>query len=235
MAQGIKAALNGEPVMTAVNMAPVSKQVMNVITPYFELAERLGCAVRALADGAIKKLEITYNGEIADVNTKMVTTAVIKGMLDSEMEKTVNYVNAPGLAKERGLKVNEIKDKDTERFANIITVTAYAGDKSVSVQGTLFGDKGRIIKIDDNRVDLAPQDCILICPHINRPGVIGQVGSIMGAAGVNISGMQVGTTSVEGTSLMILTLDKDVPKDVIKLITSMDGIFGAKVIVFDAN
>ena len=151
------------------------------------------------------------------------------------MEKTVNYVNAPGLAKERGLKVNEIKDKDTERFANIITVTAYSGDKSVSVQGTLFGDKGRIIKIDDNRVDLAPQDCILICPHINRPGVIGQVGSIMGAAGVNISGMQVGTTSVEGTSLMILTLDKDVPKDVIKLITSMDGIFGAKVIVFDAN
>ena len=235
VAQGIKAALNGEPVMTAVNMAPVSKQVMNVITPYFELAERLGCAVRALADGAIKKLEITYNGEIADVNTKMVTTAVIKGMLDSEMEKTVNYVNAPGLAKERGLKVNEIKDKDTERFANIITVTAYSGDKSVSVQGTLFGDKGRIIKIDDNRVDLAPQDCILICPHINRPGVIGQVGSIMGAAGVNISGMQVGTTSVEGTSLMILTLDKDVPKDVIKLITSMDGIFGAKVIVFDAN
>ena len=208
---------------------------MNVITPYIELAERLGCAVRALADGAIKKLEITYNGEIADVNTKMVTTAVIKGMLDSEMEKTVNYVNAPGLAKERGLKVNEIKDKDTERFANIITVTAYSGDKSVSVQGTLFGDKGRIIKIDDNRVDLAPQDCILICPHINRPGVIGQVGSIMGAAGVNISGMQVGTTSVEGTSLMILTLDKDVPKDVIKLITSMDGIFGAKVIVFDAN
>ena len=208
---------------------------MNVITPYFELAERLGCAVRALADGAIKKLEITYNGEIADVNTKMVTTAVIKGMLDTEMEKTVNYVNAPGLAKERGLKVNEIKDKDTERFANIITVTAYSGDKSVSVQGTLFGDKGRIIKIDDNRVDLAPQDCILICPHINRPGVIGQVGSIMGAAGVNISGMQVGTTSVEGTSLMILTLDKDVPKDVIKLITSMDGIFGAKVIVFDAN
>ena len=221
--------------MTAVNMAPVSQQVMNVITPYFDLAERLGCAARALADGAIKKLEVTYNGDIADVNTKMVTTAVVKGMLDSEMEKTVNYVNAPGLAKERGLKISEIQDKDTERFASTITVTAYTAQKTVSVQGTLFGDKGRIIKIDDNRVDLDPHDCILICPHINRPGVIGQVGSIMGAAGVNISSMQVGTTSVEGTSLMILTLDKDVPKDVIKLITSMEGIFGAKVILFDAN
>lgn len=235
VAQGIKAALNGEPVMTAVNMAPVSKQVMNVITPYFKLAERLGCAVRALADGAVRRLEIAYNGEIADVNTKMVTTAVIKGLLDAEMDRTVNYVNAPALAKERGLKVNEIKDKDTERYANIITVTAHTSGNPVSVQGTLFGDEGRIIKINDNRVDLAPQNCILVCPHINRPGVIGQVGSIMGAAGVNISGMQVGTTSQENTSLMILTLDKDVPKSVINLITSMDGIFGAKVIVFDAN
>ena len=235
VAEGIKAALHGEPVMTAVNMAPVSKQVMNVISPYFDLAERLGCAVRALADGAVKKLEITYNGEIADVNTKMITTAVTKGLLDAEMDKSVNYVNAPSLAKERGLKVSEIKDKDTELFANIITVTAYAGKGQVSVQGTLFGEDGRIIKINNNRVDLAPKDCILICPHINRPGVVGQVGSIMGAAGVNISGMQVATTEVEGTSLMILTLDKDVPKSVVNLITSMDGIFGAKVIIFDQN
>ena len=235
VAEGIKAALHGEPVMTAVNMAPVSKQVMNVISPYFDLAERLGCAVRALADGAVKKLEITYNGEISDVNTKMITTAVTKGLLDAEMDKSVNYVNAPSLAKERGLKVSEIKDKDTELFANIITVTAYAGKGQVSVQGTLFGENGRIIKINNNRVDLAPKDCILICPHINRPGVVGQVGSIMGAAGVNISGMQVATTEVEGTSLMILTLDKDVPKSVVNLITSMDGIFGAKVIIFDQN
>ena len=233
VAQGIKAALNGEPVMTAVNMAPVSQQVMNVISPYFDLAERLGCAARALLDGGIKKVEVAYNGEIADVNTKMITTAVIKGMLTAEMDDSVNYVNAPGLAKERNIKVSEVKDKDTERFANVITVTATAGkDKKVSVQGTLFGDKGRIVKINDNHVDLAPRDCILLCPHINRPGVIGQVGSIMGAAGVNISGMQVSTTNEEGTNLMILTLDSEVPADVLKLITSMEDIFGAKMIVF---
>ena len=233
VAQGIKAALNGEPVMTAVNMAPVSQQVMNVISPYFDLAERLGCAVRALLDGAIKKVEVGYNGDIADVNTKMITTAVIKGLLQAELDDSVNYVNAPGLAKERNIKVSEVKDKDTERFANVVTVTATAGkDKKVSVQGTLFGDKGRIVKINDNNVDLAPRDCILICPHINRPGVIGQVGSIMGAAGVNISGMQVSTTSDEATNLMILTLDSEVPADVLKLITSMEDIFGAKMIMF---
>lgn len=235
VAEGIKAALNGEPVMTAVNMAPVSKQVMNVITPYFDLAERLGCAVRALLDGAVKKVEVTYNGEIADVNTKMVTTAVVKGILNAEMDKTVNYVNAPGLAKERGLKINEIKEQESARFANLLTVTAYAGEKSVSVSGTLFGNKGRITMIDDNRVDVAPRHCLLVCPHINRPGVIGQVGSIMGESGVNISGMQVSPTNVEGTSLMILTVDSDVPKDILKKVTDMDGIFGVKVINFDAN
>lgn len=235
VAEGIKAALNGEPVMTAVNMAPVSQQVMNVISPYFDLAERLGCAVQALSDGAVNKIEVTYTGEIADVNTKMITTAVLKGMLNSIMEKSVNYVNAPGLAKERNIKFSEVRNSESERFGNLITVSATAGSKVVSVQGTLFGNKGRIVKIDDTRVDLAPRDCILLCPHINRPGVIGQVGSIMGAAGVNISGMQVCTTADENTSLMILTLDRDVPSNVIKLITSMDGIFGAKVVMFDEN
>ena len=233
VAEGIKSALNGEPVMTAVNMAPVSQQVMNVIAPYFDLAERLGTTVQALAEGPIKRLEVTYNGEITEVNTKMITTAVVKGLLTPVMDTNVNYVNAPSLAKERNIKVSEIKDKDTEHFANLITVTAVAAKKSVSVQGTLYGEVGRIVKIDDNRVDLDPHATILICPHINRPGVIGQVGSIMGAAGVNISGMQVGQTSVENTSLMILTLDNDVPSNVIKLITSMDGIFDAKLIHFN--
>ena len=79
---------------------------------------------------------------------------------------------------------------------------------------------------------MAPRRCLLLCPHNNRPGVIGQVGSIMGAAGVNISGMQVSTTSKEDVNLMILTLDSEVPADVLKLITSMEEIYDAKMIMF---
>ena len=124
VAQGIKAALHGEPVMTAVNMAPVSSQVMNVIKPYFDLAERLGCTVCSLAEGAVKGVEVEYNGDITEVNTKMITTAVIKGLLNPILESNVNYVNAPGLAKERNIKVTEIKNKEAKNFANLITVTA---------------------------------------------------------------------------------------------------------------
>ena len=108
VAEGVKAALHGEPVATAVNMAPVSPQVMKVISPYLTLAERLGCTLCSLAEGPIKNVEVTYTGEITEVNTKLLTTAVIKGMLNPVMEKEVNYVNAPGFAKERNIKIKEL-------------------------------------------------------------------------------------------------------------------------------
>ena len=234
VAQGIKAALHGEPVMTAVNMAPLSSQVMNVIKPYFDLAERLGCTVCSLAEGAVKGVEVEYNGDITEVNTKMITTAVIKGLLNPILESNVNYVNAPGLAKERNIKVTEIKNKEAKNFANLITVTARTEKSSVRVQGTLFGEEGRIVMIDNYRVDVDPHARILICPHINRPGVIGTVGSIMGAAKINISGMQVGKTDVEGTNIMVLTIDNDVTADVIRQVTAIDGIFDAKLVNFYA-
>ena len=234
VAQGIKAALHGEPVATAVNMAPVSAQVMNVIRPYLDLAERLGCTVCSLAEGAITNLEVEYDGEITDVSTQMVTTGVIKGMLNPVLESNVNYVNAPGLAKDRNIKVKEVKNKEANGFANLITVRAKTANKEVMVQGTLFGEEGRIVRINGFRVDVDPHARILICPHINRPGVIGTVGSIMGAAGINISGMQVGKTDVEGTNIMVLTIDNDIPADVIKKVTAIDGIFDAKLVNFYA-
>ncbi|MBR3456988.1 MAG: phosphoglycerate dehydrogenase [Selenomonadaceae bacterium] len=234
VSEGILAALKGEPVSTAVNMAPVSPQVMKVIGPYLTLAERLGCTVCSLAAGPIKSLEIAYNGEITEVNTGLLSTAVVKGMLNPIMENEVNYVNAPGFAKERNIKITETKNKEAESFANLITVKARSGDKEVSVEGTLFGDEGRIVRINKFRVDVDPHARILICPHINRPGIIGKVGSIMGSANINISGMQVGKADVEGTNLMVLTIDNDIPADIIAKVKEVDGIFDAKLVNFYA-
>ncbi len=234
VAEGVKAALNGEPVATAVNMAPVSPQVMKVISPYFTLVERLGCTARSLAEGAIKSVEVLYNGEITKVNTGMLTTGVLKGMLNPIMETEVNYVNAPSIAKERNIKVTESKEEAVDNFATLITVKARFADKEVSVTGTLFGDEGRIIRINKFRVDVDPHARILICPHINRPGVIGTVGSIMGEANINISGMQVGKADVEGTNLMVLTIDNDIPADILAEVKGVDGIFDAKLVNFYA-
>ena len=235
VAEGIKAALHDEPVSTAVNMAPVSPSVMRVIRPYLDLAERLGCTARALADGAITGIEAEYHGNITSVDTQLVTTAVLKGLLNPVLQYNVNYVNAPNIAKERNIKVREYKDEaPVAGFDNIISVHVKTASKEVVVEGALFGEEGRIVKIDRFRVDVDPHARILICPHINRPGIIGTVGTIMGDAEINISGMQVGKTDVEGTNLMVLTIDNEIPAEILKKVTSLDGIFGAKLVDFNA-
>jgi len=235
VAHSVVDALNGRPVSTAVNMAPISPQVMQRIQPYFLLAERMGCTIRALADGAINEAEVAYNGEISELDTKMVTTAVLKGLLRPILLEGVNYVNAPVIAKSRNIKVKEVKNKDAENFANLITVKVSTAKGERKVQGTLFGEEARIVAIDKFRVDVDPHARILICPHINRPGIIGKVGSIIGEAGINISGMQVGKTDVEGTNIMVLTLDNDVPAALMEKVVAVDGIFGAKLVDFETN
>ena len=116
VAEGIRTALRGEPVTTAVNMAPVSKEVMRVIRPYITLAERLGCTVCSLAEGAVTRVEVIYNGEITEVNTSFLTTAILKGMLNPILESEINYVNAPSIAKSRGIKVTEVKEKEPSHY-----------------------------------------------------------------------------------------------------------------------
>lgn len=232
VAYGVAAALKGEPVLTAVNMAPVSAQTMQRISPYFTLAERMGCTLCSLAEAPIREVHVEYNGEITDVDTRLITTAVIKGLLNPILQNAVNYVNAPGLAKMRNIKVMEIKNKAVESFANLLTVRVVTAQGELKVKGTLFGEEARIVMINDYRVDVDPHARILICPHINRPGIIGKVGSILGASGVNISAMQVGKTEVAGTNIMVLTLDNDLPAEVMQEVTSVDGIFGAKLVNF---
>ena len=235
VAKGIRAALHGEPVATAVNMAPVSPQVMQVIEPYLTLAERLGCTACSLVAGPVQTVEVTYNGEITDVSTSLLTTAVLKGMLNPVLEEAVNYVNAPGLAKDRGITVSEVKSRDAVSYANLISVKiTTAGGKTLSVEGTLFGREGRIVEINGFRVDVDPHARILICPHINRPGIIGKVGSILGDAGINISGMQVGKTDIERTNIMVLSIDNDITAETIAKVKEVDGIFDAKLVNFYA-
>ena len=234
VAEGIEACLHGKPVATAVNMAPVSPQVMKVISPYLTLAERLGGMVTSLVAAPVKDLEVTYQGEITQVNTGLLTTAVLKGMLNPIMESEVNYVNAPGFAKERGVKVSEVKKADAGDYANLITVKVSTGKKDFVVAGTLFGNDGRIVRIDDFRVDVDPHARLLVCPHINKPGVIGTIGSLLGNNGINISAMEVGKTEEEGTNLMILTVDNDIPAELLGALKALDGIFDAKLVNFYA-
>lgn len=234
VAEGILIALRGEPVTTAVNIAPVPAHVMKVIKPYLGVAEKMGCLAVHLADGRIDTVEVEYNGQISEVDTRMLTTAVLKGLLRPILQETVNYVNAPGVAKARGIKAKEIKSKETANFANLLTVRLRT-DKGVHmVAGTLFGkEEARIVMIDGYRVDVDPHGWLLIGPHIDKPGIIGKVGSILGDNGINIAGMQVGRTETAGTSIMVMTVEADLPTPVMLKIKAVDGILGAKLVNFN--
>ena len=236
VSKGILAALRGEPITTAVNMAPIPKHVLQIIRPYLSLAEKMGCLAVHLAEGRIQNAEIEYNGEISEVETKMLTTAVVKGMLNPILQENINYVNAPAIAKSRGIGVKEVKSKDIANFANLITVKLTTDKGEHRVSGTLFGKKeGRIVMIDGYRVDVAPEGWLLIGPHIDQPGMIGKIGTVLGENNINIAAMQVGHTETAGTNIMVMSVENDIPSPVMLKIRAVQGLLGAKLVNFTAG
>ena len=234
VAHGVLAALHGELVTTAVNMAPIPAHVMEVIRPYFNLAERMGCLAATLARGRIQSIDVEFAGNISDVDTKMLTVAVIKGALSPFLKESINYVNAPGMAKSRGIKIKEVKFKDTENFANLIKVRVAKDKDYCCVKVTLFGKEGRIVMINDYRVDFVPQGWLMIGPHIDRPGMIGKVGTILGAARINIASMQVGRSEKAGNQMMVLAVESIIPQEVLEQLKAVDGILDATMVTFES-
>ncbi|MBR2520264.1 MAG: phosphoglycerate dehydrogenase [Selenomonadaceae bacterium] len=228
VAKGIIDALNNRPVATAVNLPHIPSHVLEKLAPYLDLAERLGRTIMGLSREPISNVQVKINGTIADVNSSFISTAVLKGILSAALDN-VNLVNANLLATERGIHLSEVKSSSTRDFANLVTVSA---NKNV-VTGTLFGNEGRIVEINNFRVDVDPHARILICPHINRPGVIGMVGTLLAKHKINISGMNVGKTAIEGTSLMVLTVDNPIPQEVLHEMKTLDPIFDVTPVAYE--
>ncbi|MBO4780715.1 MAG: ACT domain-containing protein, partial [Selenomonadaceae bacterium] len=228
VAKGIIDALNNRPVTTAVNMPHIPAHVLEKLAPYLNLAERLGRTIIAMSKEPISSVQVNVKGKIADMNPSLISTAVLKGILSAALDN-VNLVNANILAAERGINLSEIKSNVAHDFANTVTVSANGN----IVAGTLFGNEGRIVEINGFRVDVDPHARILICPHINRPGVIGMVGTLFAKHAINISGMNVGKTAIEGTSLMVLTVDNAIPQHVLDEMKNLDPIFDVTPVAYD--
>ena len=228
VARGIIDALNNKPVATAVNLPHIPGHILEQLAPYLDLGERLGRTITGMSKDPISSVQVKVNGKIADMNSSLISTAVLKGMLSAALDTGVNLVNANILAAERGIHLSEIKSSIARDFANLVTVSANGN----IVTGTLFGSEGRIVEINNFRVDVDPHARILICPHINRPGVIGLVGTLLARHGVNISGMNVGKTAIEGTSLMVLTIDNPLPPHVLAEMKALEPIFDVTPVAY---
>ena len=224
-------ALKGKPVMTAVNMAPIPKNVATVIQPYFNLAERMGNIGIYLADGPIQEMAMEYTGELATTETAALTTACLKGLLNPILQDSVNFVNAPGIAQKRHLSVKETKSTKAGYFTTAITLKITTDKGQHQIVGTLFdGKEAKIVEIDNYKVDLTPAGYLLLVPHTDKPNMIGQMATILGNAGININGMQVGRTRVKNTNIMAIAVGNDITNDIMLKLRGVDGILDVKLI-----
>ena len=231
VAYGVIDALNGKPVMNAVNMAPIPKSVAAVIQPYFGLAERMGTIAIYLASGPVKDVEIEYSGELSSTETQHITTAFLKGLLNPILQDSVNYVNAPGLAKKRNIDVKESKSHKSGYYTTAITARIKTSNGEHEIAGTLFDGKlPKIVQIDQYRDDFTPEGYLLLVPHVDQPNMIGQIATILGKAQININGMQVGNTTESGTNIMAVAVSEDIPNDILLQISGIEGILDVKLI-----
>ena len=235
-AQGVIDALNGQPVATAVNMAPIPKAVYEKIEPYFGLVERMGILGTYIADGALKEITVEYNGELVDTETEMLTTTAVKGVLSPILQETVNFVNARNIATARDIEVKEVKSQGNKPVANAVTLTLKTEKNTHTIVGTLFnGNEAKIIQIDDYRMDFTPEGYLLLAPHNNRPNMIGQISTILGEAGINITGMQVGKTTDTDTNIMAVAVQADISNDIMIKLRAIEGILEVKLINCEAG
>jgi D-3-phosphoglycerate dehydrogenase len=220
IAEQVILALAGEFVPYAVNVD--ASEASETVRPFLPLAERLGRIFAQLNGGAPRRMEVGYQGQLADYDTRILTLAVLKGLLGELSDEPVSYVNAPQLALERELEVHEGRRSEAHDYVNLVTVRG----EEHAIAGTLFGlrDEARLVMVDDHTVDIPPARHMVVVRNDDRPGMIGFVGSCLGQAGINISDMDVGRSASGEAALMVLSTDQPLPEPVLADLRAQPGI-----------
>lgn len=217
----------------SVNAPAVDSDTLRRIAPYVILAEKIGAFLAQRTKGPVRKLEVTVGGELSGTDPDYLALSVLVGALN-QSELGVNRVNAPLIAKDRGVRVFTNNDGDAHSYASLLKVRAstQGGEESHLVSGTVFGRAPRFVRVDDLHLDLAPEGCILITRHSDRPGVMGRIGTLLGDADVNIRRVELGTPEKAGAdhAAGFLSLDAEPPQDVLDAIAAVDGIEEARLV-----
>jgi D-3-phosphoglycerate dehydrogenase len=251
-AEQVVAALTGGVVSTAVNIPSIAAEDMEVLGPFLPLATQLGRLAMALAEGSsVERIEAAFMGRIADFDTRLLTLAVIGGALQGRTEEQVNLVNAPSMAEERGIVVEEKSVSEAQDFNELIRVTVVAGGERVAVAGTGIGPSRvpHLVEVQGRRLTIELERFVTVFRYADLPGMIGRVGTIFGAHGINISSAAVGHTpdgapsdagapdgaagagSSQRSAAMVVTTDVLVPAEVVREIVASEGFVDGWAVV----
>ncbi|MCZ6451565.1 MAG: phosphoglycerate dehydrogenase [Deltaproteobacteria bacterium] len=215
----------------AVNVPSVSPELLSILRPYLTLAEKLGSLQVQMLATLPKEVQIEYGGEVTQYDVAPLTLAVLKGILTPMMESSVNYVNAPVVARERGIKVIESKSSRAGDFASSITVRVKTKDKEAEVEGAIFGSNNpRIVRINNFYFEAIPEGYILILHNKDVPGVVGAIGTLLGEKGINIAGFELGREKVGGMAISLIHVDESIPKKVLDILRHLPNILSAQMV-----
>lgn len=217
--------LTNGTIKNAVNVPSVPAELMANLKPYINLAERLGKFQGNIISGGIKQITIEYSGVITAYDTRPVTISLIKGLLDPVLNESINFVNAPHVAKDRGIKVVESTASEPENFTQLIKVHTKTDEMENTIEGTIFGlSDPRIVKIDQFEVECIPEGHIIFLYNHDKPGVIGNIGKVLGERAINIASMHVGRDKETAKALIILATDSSLPTEIVENLKSIDHI-----------
>lgn len=223
--------LNDGLIRHAVNFPSVSADALPVLQPYINLAERMGGFISQNFEGGIEEVLIEYKGSVVDLNLEPIKIAVLKGILTPILEETVNFINAPLIAKERGIEIKEITTDDAGDYQNMLVVKIKSGKKESTVEGILHGRKEpRIISINEFKVEVIPEGELLVLGNNDKPGVIGDLGTLLGKNSINISRMHFGRAKKGGRAISVFNVDTSVSKNIISSIKKLPNVLSVKKI-----
>ena len=236
VAQQIKEVLSGGSAKAAINIPALKSDVIEPVKDYMQLAENLGELVRQLSKGNLKNINITVNGNLSELNVAPLEVAVQKGIFSSSVEN-VNFVNAPLIAKKRGINIVTSKSQKDCTFIGSISVTLTTDIGENTVTGALIAkNMPRIVRINDYNMSIEAEKHMLIVLHENKPAMVAKVAAVIGEHNININRMQVAQKSNnnDNVSIMIITIDRDVDDSTMDTINKIDGIKNAQYIKLNA-
>lgn len=218
-------------IRNAVNFPSIPNEQVPRLQPYINLAEKLGGFSAQIFEGGATEITVEFRGKAAEINTAPVAIAAIKGFLTPVLSETVNFVNAPIIAKERGIEVKEIKSSDAGDYNSMIALRIKANGRESYVAGTLFSKKDpRVILIDEFKVEIVPEGELLLIYNNDKPGVIGNIGMLMGKNNINIARMHFGRESAGGMAISVVSIDSAPTPEVMKEIKRLPNILSVKQI-----
>ncbi|MCF6157823.1 MAG: phosphoglycerate dehydrogenase [wastewater metagenome] len=224
-AEQMAEALTGKGFRNAVNLPPHNPEEYAILKPYITLAEKMGSLLIQIARGNIQAVDIIYTGDICKRNIRLITDNLLVGLLKPSLEDGVNIVSAPILLSERGIKINVTTSNRTSDFTSLITAKITTATGEIIVSGTVFGkNEPRIVDINGYGVEATLNEYMLILFGKDKPGFIGDIGSVLGQKKINIAQMTFGRKEIGGNAITVLNVDATIPAECLQQIERLDHI-----------